>query len=123
MTDEFDLGRVQRVDGPKPHLVALSVYRRPPGAESGLREVVVFDARGGLRRSDERPRGDDADGFVRRLRKLLVGSRIRAEARDEGPGLRLLARRGDLDAVLLAEGGVPVLRDRRTGKTLAARQR
>ncbi len=123
MKAETDLGRVQRVDGPTPHIVALSVYRRDPTADAGLREVLVLDARRGIRRVRERPRGQDADGFVRRLRKLLVGARVHAEARDEGPGVRLVLRRGDLDAVLLAEGGMPVLRERSSGKPLAGRQR
>ena len=118
-----ELGRVQRVDGPAAHVVALSVYRRDASADGARREVVVLDAKRGLRRMADRPRGDDADAFVRRLRKLLVGSRVHAEARQDGPGVRLVARRGDLDAVLRIEAGAAVLRDRESGRPLAARRR
>ncbi|MEM1418913.1 MAG: NFACT RNA binding domain-containing protein [Myxococcota bacterium] len=118
---EPDLGRVQRVDGPEAHLVALSTYRRV--GEDALKEVLLFDARSGIRRLAERPKGADADGFVRRLRKLLVGARVHAERGSEGRAQRLrLVGRG-LDAVLVAEGGVPVLRDRASGKPLAGRRR
>lgn len=109
-------GRVQRVDGPAPGTVALQLYH----PDAGRRYLVLEPS--GARWHRERPRGLRADGFVRRLRKLLVGAVVtRLERGDQGP--RIVFRTRDSDAMLAIEGTDAVLRRLPDGRPLAARHR
>ncbi len=101
--------KVQRVDRPRPELLALSLY----GA--GRRLVLLIHM--GPERVDlgvvtERPRGAPADGHVRQLRKRLVGARLRSLRRIEG-GLCLNFERGPESTFLRARSGAPDSRDLR----------
>ncbi len=109
-------GRVQRVDGPAPGTVALQLYHPDVG-----RRILVLEP-GTARWHQERPRGLPADGFVRRLRKLLIGATVvRLERERAGP--RVVLRGRDSDVVLTVEDGRAVLRRLPDGHPLAGRQR
>ncbi len=129
-TPAEELGRVQRVDGPDRQTVVLTLYK--PGAG---RRVLVFDAqRRRVAFATARPAGDAADGFVRRLRKLLPGAVVWAEyeaaaqdgARASGDNVptphRLRLEGGGRDYRLTGEDNIPVLRDH-DGKPLGGRRR
>lgn len=111
------IGRVQRVDSPSPSIVVLTVYQRDAG-----KRILVFDAANeSLRWVPKRPAGQAADGFVRRLRKLLVGANVdRVEHRGNRVrlGFQLRAR----VAWLVSRRGTPVLRED-DGRPLAGRGR
>jgi len=101
--------KVQRVDRPRPELLALSLY----GA--GRRLVLLVHMgpeRVDLGVVDERPRGAPADGHVRQLRKRLVGARLRSLRRIEG-GLSLGFERGPESTFLEARSGAPDSRNLR----------
>ncbi|MEM9862935.1 MAG: NFACT RNA binding domain-containing protein [Myxococcota bacterium] len=106
-------GRVQRVDGPAPGCVCLGVRR------TGETLFIVLDEQG-VRRADARPRGEPADGFIKRLRNLLVGTHVVAEGKPLARRLRFAARDGGL--YLVHERRRIVLRDEQ-GRVRAARQR
>jgi predicted ribosome quality control (RQC) complex YloA/Tae2 family protein len=65
--------RVQRVDGPRPGLLALTLYER--GDKQTL--LLAFGAQRGVGVHDERPKGDAASAYVQRLRTQLEGARLR----------------------------------------------
>lgn len=110
-------GRVQRVDGPSPAVVVLTLY----SPEHGKR-LLLFDARAdSFRWIPQRPKGDPADGFVRRLRKLLVGAHLEHIER-KGARVRAGFQLRNRFAWLLAERGAPVLRED-DGRPLAGRAR
>ncbi|HJL23183.1 MAG TPA: NFACT RNA binding domain-containing protein [Polyangiaceae bacterium LLY-WYZ-15_(1-7)] len=116
--DEAALGRVQRVDGPTAALVALTIYDR----EQGKRVLVFSAAPEAAELRADRPRGAAADGFVRRLRKLLVGAEVAAVER-RGPAWRVRLRLRSGEASLEADEGAPVLRSLPEGKPLAGRRK
>ncbi|MEM9075072.1 MAG: NFACT RNA binding domain-containing protein [Myxococcota bacterium] len=111
------MSRVQRVDGPAPGVVVLGLYHPDRG-----RTILRFDAAtSDVVRCGERPRGNPADSFVRRLRKLLTGAHLIAVER-RGRVVRLRFRAGDREFVLGGEARRAVLRTLE-GHPLAARQR
>ena len=116
------LGRVQRVDAPQPTLVIFEVYRRE-GDEGVRRRLALRCAggRGNVLLLAERPAGDPADGFVRRLRKLLVGAYAHPEQAGSMERIRFDSKSGEL--ALFCETDGPVLRRLDDGHPLAARRR
>ncbi|MCB9623851.1 MAG: NFACT family protein [Sandaracinus sp.] len=117
--DSRDLGRVQRVDGPSAESIVLGLYHPTLG-----RRVLVFDAKAGrCAWAAERPTGAAADGFVKRLRNLLVGAAtLRVEARGSRRRLWLRTRSGE-EVVLTDHEHAPVLRRALDGFPLAGRRR
>lgn len=101
----FLLGyRVQRVDGPRPGLLALTLYER--GEKLTLLIAFAANQRGiGARR--ERPKGDAASAFVQRLRTQIEGARVReidAFVADAGAlALRLGFERADHRVRIVAD--------------------
>ncbi len=65
--------RVQRVDGPRSGLLALTLYER--GEKQTL--LLAFSAQRGVGARSERPKGDAANSFIQRLRTQLEGGRLR----------------------------------------------
>lgn len=99
--------RIQRIDGPKPGLFALSLFA--DGDRSVLLIAVSAEARG-VGRTLERPKGDAASSFVQRLRRLLENGRllsatwIGSEAHPErASALRLQVGRGELSTEIIAD--------------------
>lgn len=111
------IGRVQRVDGPSPAVVVLGLY----SPEQGKRWLRFDAASDTFLWIPERPKGDAADGFVRRLRKLLVGARLERVER-KGSRVRAGFQLRNRFAWLLGERGAPVLRED-DGRPLAGRAR
>jgi predicted ribosome quality control (RQC) complex YloA/Tae2 family protein len=66
--------RVQRVDVPRPGLLALTLYER--GEKQTL--LCGFGAQRGVGVRSERPKGEAASAFVQRLRTQLEGARLRS---------------------------------------------
>ncbi|MBW2460133.1 MAG: DUF814 domain-containing protein [Deltaproteobacteria bacterium] len=102
--------RIRRIDLPHRHLLALTI------GGAGGQSVLVYRLEGSPRGAgvvDDRPRGDPANAFTQRLRKL-VGGAVLTDAKT-GPGHRvvLTLRRGDGTKTLLLrparDGGVWVL--------------
>ena len=91
--------RLQRIDGPRPDLFALTLYRA--GLEGAL--VLSLERRRvdwGL--ADDRPRGDPASAFVGLMRKHLENAFVE-EARVVSGGVTLSLSRGDARLVLAAD--------------------
>jgi predicted ribosome quality control (RQC) complex YloA/Tae2 family protein len=65
--------RIQRIDGPKPGLFALSLFHE--GARSTLLLAVHPDERG-VATVSERPKGEAASSFVQRLRRAIENGRL-----------------------------------------------
>lgn len=88
--------RVQRIDGPHPDLIALTLH------QPDRHGCLLFYAAAGRARwgwVEERPRGEPASSFVLLLRKHLENGRVIA-ARTTSAGPELVIRRGDSEAVL-----------------------
>ena len=110
-------GRVQRVDGPSRSVVVLGLYAPEHG-----RRVLCFDASDeSVRWIPQRPTGDPADGFVRRLRKLLVGAHVERIER-HGARVRVGLQLRHRFAWLMSTRGAPVLRED-DGRPLAGRSK
>ncbi|MET0339808.1 MAG: NFACT RNA binding domain-containing protein [Polyangiales bacterium] len=91
--------RVQRVDGPSPGLFALTLFHR--GDKLTLLLMLGPSPRG-VGAVRERPHGDAASAFVRRLRTLVEGARVRGlhwlradEASERAQALALDFARGE----------------------------
>lgn len=108
--------RVQRIDGPRADLFALTL-QAPERRGCLLLHAPIDGARWGW--VEERPRGEPASSFVQLLRKHLVGGRVVA-ARVVGPDGELVIRRGDVDAVLRLAPARVVLETE--GKAIASRR-
>ncbi|MCZ7677974.1 MAG: NFACT RNA binding domain-containing protein [Sandaracinaceae bacterium] len=107
--------RVQRIDGPRADLFALTLH----AAE--LRGCLLLHVPGERARwgwVEERPRGEPASSFVQLLRKHLVGGRIVAARVTDGGG-ELVVRRAEVEAVLRLSPGRVVLEA--AGKAIASR--
>jgi len=107
------LGRVQRVDAPAPDVVVLTVYLPDEG-----KRILLFRSSGAAF-APARPKGEPADGFVRRMRKLLVGAQVHVERAGSVERLRFEARE---PLFLYWESGEPVLRAA-NGKPAGGRRR
>ena len=100
-----------------PALVVLTVYSPDHG-----KRILLFDAAAeSFRWIPQRPKGDPADGFVRRLRKLLVGAHLE-RIESKGSRVRAALHLRNRLAWLMAHRGAPVLRDE-DGRPLAGRAR
>ncbi len=119
MSDQADLGRVQRVDGPSADLVVLGLYHPGQG-----RQNLAYDARTHrVAWVDQRPSGAAADGFVRRLRNLLTGAIVLGvDALGARRRLRLRAHSDEV-WVLTDHEHAPCLRRLADGFPLAGRRR
>ena len=67
--------RVRRIDLPEPALLAITLASREPGERVLLARFASSARAVGL--ASERPRGDPASSFVRKLRKELAGGTLR----------------------------------------------
>lgn len=91
--------RVRRADRPSPEVVAITLGGR--GGQDVFVASVAPDARGvGL--VTERPRGDAADAFARKLRKEIAGAVVSA-VETSGSALVLRVVRGDAPRALVVE--------------------
>ncbi|MET0284700.1 MAG: NFACT RNA binding domain-containing protein [Polyangiales bacterium] len=102
--------RVQRVDGPRPGLLALTLYER--GEKQTL--LLAYGTQRGVGSSPERPKGDAANSFIQRLRTQLEGGRLRAAewlGDERALALRLSFERADNHAriVIDFDGRMPNL--------------
>lgn len=107
MTDPSALAgaRLQRVDGPRPDLLALTFHR------ADLHGTLVLSTRPGAVDwgwVPERPRGDPANAFVGLLRKHLTNARL-LDASVDAAGATLRFARGDSAARLRLEVAPPNL--------------
>lgn len=94
-------GRVQRIDLPSADLLAVSLYR--PDEKEVL--VVRIGDRASVALVAERPKGEPATGFVRKLRKELGGAHLLG-AFQRGPRtVELELRRGGEVSRVVAEAG------------------
>lgn len=93
--------RLQRVDAPEPaRTLALTLHG--DGARRCLLLVADGAERGGLRLVDDRPRGEAASAFARRLRKELANGRV-VEVTAQGPVFRVRLRRGPVERSLVVD--------------------
>lgn len=98
--------RVQRVDGPRPGLLAITLYQR--GEKQTLLLAFASNQRG-VSASAERPKGEAAAGFIQRLRGQLEGARLRsaswyeAAQADHAVALRLSFERGEHHAEIVVD--------------------
>jgi predicted ribosome quality control (RQC) complex YloA/Tae2 family protein len=94
--------RVQRVDGPRPGLLTLTLYER--GEKQTL--LLAFGAQRGVGTRSERPKGDAANAFTQRLRTQLEGGRLRAAewlGGERALALRLSFERADNHARIVVD--------------------
>jgi predicted ribosome quality control (RQC) complex YloA/Tae2 family protein len=95
--------RVQRVDGPRPGLLALTLYER--GEKQTL--LLAFGAQRGVGVQRERPKGAAANAFIQRLRTQLEGARLRGADwlvhGERAVALRLAFERGEHHARIVVD--------------------
>lgn len=93
--EELEGARLQRVDGPRPGLLALTLHR--PGRTGVLLLSLASPPEWGW--VAERPRGEPASAWIGQLRKHLANARVVA-ARAHAAGATLELARGDGRACL-----------------------
>ncbi|HEY8429145.1 MAG TPA: NFACT RNA binding domain-containing protein [Sandaracinaceae bacterium] len=108
--------RVQRVDGPRPSLYALTLHG-PALHACLLLHAVPGRARWGL--VPERPRGAPASAFVRLLRKHLENGRV-ARAAVSDAGVDIAVRRAEDEAHLRLDAATGRLLLETGGRSIAA---
>jgi len=110
--------RVQRIDGPRADLFALTLHRADL---HGCLVLSTVEGRAGIGWVSERPRGAPASSFVLLLRKHLENGRIVA-SRTSSSGAEIAVRRGEIRAVLRLELRPPNLLLVLDGRIAAARR-